>query len=1086
MPRAGNVQQPRRACPCCTKRYSGASGLVQHLRTSACASKRLTADQLGELQYRYCATPGCRYLHPLSRACKRCQARNEEAAGAAAALDAEAELAAEYGGQQAGQQQPQAAPDQPEPGDAQQPAPADPAAIAVEQPFSSSIRPGRFVPREAHAAFAEAAVKRIDSVMAEVERNDHARLEQRVHALLSLPGEVLTEQSSSKSRARKTCARLRNLNLGLPVYGPAQDAEQQRRRRQQSAAQRQAQRVHRALSHGQVSRAAAALDSAPLSEYDAELHPKLAALHPEAAPPEVPAAVDDPAVKAAAQALITEEVLLAVLPKLPKASAGGPSGWTYEHVKVIVESGQAGLEAVHSLVSTIVSGQLPALPELTDARLLAFEKPGGGVRPIAIGEVWYRLAGLCALKALPNVGKSLAPLQLGVSTRGGSQSIGHAAHAALAADAEAVLFLLDLKNAFGTLDRTEMLKQVAKLAPALLPLVVWAYRNASRLWVNGAPDGTPPLWSQSGVRQGDPLGPLLFALVMQIALLALRDQHPDAPAVAFLDDATIVALADPGVAAVRTFFAECEPLKLLPALGKCLTHSRTPANAAAAAEALGFEHRPEGVIVVGTPIGSDDFVRAHVGSKAEKTKELVATMMDLPLPAQDKMLLLRMSLSRKLAHLPRTVEGHLLEPALSLHEAHLHVAAQGIIGVERDELGFESEWQLGAPTRHGGLGLHVPEASECAAAFIAGAALAQNTLQTAPEQLQPFAGPQGEHLRGVWSGLVDAHPAVWDAELRDASDAVVAKVMPLAQRKLTRALADADAEEVLERVEARVARPAEATLALQTLARLRSVACRPASAFLDALPVAPTLRLSDRDFRSALQLRLGLLEVLSAAVGLTCGCNRKLRETDAEHALVCKLLSGAFTLRHDILVGLWCRAASRAGVASSKEPVLRQLQQQGQAARRRARGDGLRGDALLVLHEGPLVIDVSVVHPAAETYVQDAANTDGAAAAVRGARKVEKYSCGQAGGGYDFEPVIVETYGRLGEPAFELLQRLAGIAAASGKVDEGKFIENTLKEMSVALCRGNGSILAAGQKVLVHVTGHDVQPGLSRPRAELI
>ena len=66
-----------------------------------------------------------------------------------------------------------------------------------------------------------------------------------------------------------------------------------------------------------------------------------------------------------------------------------------------------------------------------------------------------------------------------------------------------------------------------------------------------------------------------------------------------------------------------------------------------------------------------------------------------------------------------------------------------------------------------------------------------------------------------------------------------------------------------------------------TLARMRSVLCRPASAFLDALPVAPTPRLSDRDFRSALQLRLGLLEVLSAAIGLTCGCKRKLCETDA-------------------------------------------------------------------------------------------------------------------------------------------------------------------------------------------------------------
>ena len=191
-------------------------------------------------------------------------------------------------------------------------------------------------------------------------------------------------------------------------------------------------------------------------------------------------------------------------------------------------------------------------------------------------------------------------------------------------------------------------------------------------------------------------------------------------------------------------------------------------------------------------------------------------------------------------------------------------------------------------------------------------------------------------------------------------------------------------------------------------------------------------------------------------------------------------------MRHDILVGFWCRAASRAGIASSKEPVLRQLQQQGHAARQRARGDGLRGDALLVMPEGVLVVDVSVVHPAAETYVQVAANTDGAAAEVRGARKVAKYVCSQAGGGYAFEPIIVETYGRVGEPAHKLLKRLAGIAAQSGKVDKEAFMANTLKEMSVGLCRGNGMILAAGQKVLTKVTGYDVQPGLVHPRAELV
>ena len=59
-------------------------------------------------------------------------------------------------------------------------------------------------------------------------------------------------------------------------------------------------------------------------------------------------------------------------------------------------------------------------------------------------------------------------------------------------------------------------------------------------------------------------------------------------------------------------------------------------------------------------------------------------------------------------------------------------------------------------------------------------------------------------------------------------------------------------------------------------------------------------------------------------------------------------------------------------------------------------------------------------------------------------------------------------------------------AAESGKVAKDLFKANTLKEMSVGLCRGNAMILAAGQQVLAKVTGYDVQPGLVHPRAELV
>jgi hypothetical protein len=57
-----------------------------------------------------------------------------------------------------------------------------------------------------------------------------------------------------------------------------------------------------------------------------------------------------------------------------------------------------------------------------------------------------------------------------------------------------------------------MLAAVAQRCPALLPMVAWAYSQHSRLLVQHS-EGV--VRSQSGVRQGDPLGPLLFALTLQ-------------------------------------------------------------------------------------------------------------------------------------------------------------------------------------------------------------------------------------------------------------------------------------------------------------------------------------------------------------------------------------------------------------------------------------------------------------------------------------------------------------------------------------------------------------------------------------------
>ena len=163
-------------------------------------------------------------------------------------------------------------------------------------------------------------------------------------------------------------------------------------------------------------------------------------------------------------------------------------------------------------MNLILSGKLPRHASLLDSSLIGLQKPHGGVRPIAVGEVWYRLATLCALTACENAGKALAPLQMAVGVSGGLDAVVHALRAALAKDPEAALLTVDQANAFNSVSRAAVFEAVRERVPELLPIVQWAYGAATNLHIVGAPAGTPPVQSQTGVRQGDPLGMLLFSL----------------------------------------------------------------------------------------------------------------------------------------------------------------------------------------------------------------------------------------------------------------------------------------------------------------------------------------------------------------------------------------------------------------------------------------------------------------------------------------------------------------------------------------------------------------------------------------------
>jgi hypothetical protein len=340
----------------------------------------------------------------------------------------------------------------------------------------------------------------------------------------------------------------------------------------------------------------------------------LKALHPpkSAALPALPSSTPAPIA-----AIDPDALLRHIRREASKAAAPGTSGWTAEHV-LAMWGDERAQRGVCRLVTDILNGNLTdqELLLVNAARLHAIPKSGGkGVRPIAVGEIFYRLAG-CVRNATiaANVHSLFPRIQYGVGIKGGAEKALHKIRVAYDKHGkDGVVIRTDFTNAFNARRRDAMFKALfAKTEVSGL----WrglraAYKRGAPLFVYKDGRLVGVLWSKEGARQGCPNGSFLYSLSVQAFLELVAGRDADrVTVVAYVDDATIIASWRDALDAFRRMQDGAKKENMTLNVEKCYLFWRhredPPAELVAECAKIGLAIRRDYVEVLGSRIYADD------------------------------------------------------------------------------------------------------------------------------------------------------------------------------------------------------------------------------------------------------------------------------------------------------------------------------------------------------------------------------------------------------------------------------------------------------------------------------------------------
>jgi hypothetical protein len=830
-------------------------------------------------------------------------------------------------------------------------------------------------------------------------------------------------------------------------------------------------------SQGHLQRASKALHStngmADLSQPSVQDH--MRHLHPA-----LPSSSTIPSLPANIQPTILEddEVMKKLIRRSNNGACSGPSGWGGNLLSSLVESHicRAGIVA---LLKDILNGNMSAEARqyLLASRLFGLTKPDGGVRPIAAGELFYRLAGVLAVRNVVDASaKLLSPHQYGIGVSAGCERMVHSMQHSLTDTTKKYAVLkIDISNAFNSCNRAEMLQKLydTRELTSIYRIADFAYSTPSDLLLQGC-DGLS-IQSSNGVRQGDPLACLLFCLYMKDVYDKVA-QQAKVVLYAYVDDLHIV-----GVPA--------EVMKALTALQTLLPAAHLTCNTAKSHFGHFHQHtaplhsnilstlaqhnitvHEDWLEVVGAVVGRDEeAIRAGVKEvfNCEGNDAFFRRLQSIDMPVQLAMLLLRLCAVPQLNYLLRCTPPSCIAELADDFDRTFIGSALDKLEVRLSEVTEETRCILQTKLSDGGFGLKSARTTS-PAAYLGSLAAARTAevfdVHNKPACPLPSTIPLTGWIEHSMRLITDATPESADSLPSSPSSffsyyaTAKSSLSSTLQHTLSMQAASSQYEASL-----RSAKEMRKHDGGASLAHLKAYSAPRASTWKSTVPTGRLLTLTDTQYRIAARLNLRLqpfanMGELPDSCPVCSGKDAKgAIAKDGWHFLSCKhQTKREKNTRHNAIADAIYHTVLTVGGQAVREP------------RGLSASDGKRPDLQIVFPGVHLLTDVVVVHPLTYARIHDPHKN--ATHFVRAAERKKRVKYAQVATAHACEllPFAVETTGGMAPDAFALLDSISRAGREHLALWPHFEIERHMRgAIAIAVQKGTAMVMLAGYTAAV-------------------